>query len=416
MSEALRLLLVNRPPPDPLGGGGGHHRSYQLKWELENAFGEEAVTAICCANDVKFGKTEGKGTVDLSLRDGVTGLPGLTSLRLFRQYLTNPCFYRQNPHRLVVNTGFSTDADVLKADFINRYRKCVEGPKRPDVVVIDDSRLGVLVAINVEHGIPTVGSMHNLESLDAYISIRENNWGLGATLGDLSAEYAALAKLDACMLISKVETGLLTGLGLDVSFHPYLPRGIVRERFMKIRELRQGASIEKGMFVVMGSARHSTTGESMRWLTENAVTHGLPKACNLIFLGRGTRKVLADIPQVSDIQIKDWVEEDVLVDMLSRAEGVLIPQQMGFGAVTRVADMACAGIPTITSEHATLAINVPPGVSVAANNWKAWREQMSSLVANRKAPDHEAYETWVAAAPSPLPDVVRHVVNATRKP
>ena len=43
---------------------------------------------------------------------------------------------------------------------------------------------------------------------------------------------------------------------------------------------------------------------------------------------------------------------------------IIVPQFSGFGSVTRLTELSCAGVPSLTPAHPTWAIDVPPGVHV----------------------------------------------------
>lgn len=391
------ILYVTRAIPSADGGGGARHRSYQVQWQLEHAFGSEVKT-LCCADDVKFWRLAKQAPpVDLAGR-GRFG-HRFASLRLLRAYWRNPCFYRRFPFRLVVETGFTAAADAVKSAFLDQYRELVTADRRPQAVVLDDVRLGALVRINTEVGVPTVGCFHNLESLDAIGQCQGLPWGLPACLGDFAAEAEILAMLHSRLFISRVEAGMVGGIGLSAGHHPYAPVGSLRTRLEGIRALRAKGSAERGLIVTVGSMQHATTATSLQWLLQNVRRHGLPTGNRLVVVGRGTQGIAGEaLPPGADVA--GFLGQAEMDDLLRRAQAVLVLQRSGFGAVTRLADMSCAGIPVIASDHARHAIDPPPGVRFAGESWADWCAGIEES-AGRFA-DAGAYETWDAQLERPL--------------
>ena len=92
-------------------------------------------------------------------------------------------------------------------------------------------------------------------------------------------------------------------------------------------------------------------------------------------------------------------------------QGVLIPQQRGFGALTRLPELAYAGVPVVTSKHATLAIDVPPNVSDVDDVWEAWCAGINQLKANSTSRCHEDYLAWESKQSRTLESVVKKALG-----
>jgi hypothetical protein len=153
---------------------------------------------------------------------------------------------------------------------------------------------------------------------------------------------------------------------------------------------------------MLGSAGHVTTGASMRWLIEQIRQNGLPPGTRVVVAGTGTERLLPAGQTVTGLQLRGWVAQDELDQLLTRAQAALIPQQLGFGALTRLSEFACAGIPAIVSRSATYAIDLPPGVVSVADRWPAWRAALDEV---RRLPQQSGaeYETWERHQPCPWP-------------
>jgi hypothetical protein len=115
--------------------------------------------------------------------------------------------------------------------------------------------------------------------------------------------------------------------------------------------------------------------------------------------GSKTDKLLAPGVTVPGLECRGRLPQEELDRLLVAAQAVLVPQFRGFGALTRLPEMACAGIPTLTSRHPTFALDVPPGVHIVEDGWEAWCAAMASFVWSDPSavPNGEPYEGWEQA-------------------
>jgi hypothetical protein len=85
---------------------------------------------------------------------------------------------------------------------------------------------------------------------------------------------------------------------------------------------------------------------------------------------------------------------------------------MGFGALTRIAELACAGVPVLTFPHAAFAIDPPPGVRVLADDsWPALSDGMQASLESPERIDPTAYAAWEQQTPRPLGASLRRVLH-----
>jgi hypothetical protein len=61
------------------------------------------------------------------------------------------------------------------------------------------------------------------------------------------------------------------------------------------------------------------------------------------------------------------------------ADAAILPQREGFGALTRLPELAAAGIPVVTSEHASLVAGQVPGVRVVDDDWQSWLSAIDAV-------------------------------------
>jgi hypothetical protein len=203
-----------------------------------------------------------------------------------------------------------------------------------------------------------------------------------------------------------VEAGLMGGLGFPGDYYPYRPVGAIRERLARVREARSRGSAERGLFLMLGTVGHESTRDSFRWFLKNVRAHGLPSRASVVVAGLYTDKLLPAGERVPGVELKGWLEAEALDTLLTRVAAVLVPQRNGFGALTRLPDLACAGVPVVVSRHATYALDPPPGAESADDRWDAWWQAMDSLSTGIRDVPAEAYEAWEARQERPLAAVL----------
>jgi glycosyltransferase involved in cell wall biosynthesis len=215
-----------------------------------------------------------------------------------------------------------------------------------------------------------------------------------------------MSRYDELLLISRAEVAITGGLGLDSRYYPYVPVGAIRQRNEQIRRRRASASFEPGLFILMGSARHYPTRRSLEWFVGSACRHGLPAGVHVITLGHDTNALAARREIPAGLELWGWLGQEELDDLLGRAPAVLIPQKLGFGALTRLPELACAGVPVVTTAYPTYAIDPTPGIHVVEGGWDAWCAAMAQL-AREEPPQLEAcYQQWEGRQPRTLNDVL----------
>ena len=231
-----------------------------------------------------------------------------------------------------------------------------------------------------------------------------------ARVVDFANEFHVLAQCDERLFISKVETGLIGWLGLSAQYYPYRAVGSIRRRLEYIRQCRTRAQIERGLFLLLGSAGHRSTRESFLWFVQQAKIHGLPDGVRVVVAGSKTDSLLSSGVEVPGLEFRGWVQQDQLDQLMTSIQAVLMPQRFGFGALTRLAELSCAGIPCIVSRHPTYAVDIPPGVEVVTDEWAAWFHAMDRFTKNNLQIS-AGYSKWERNQPRTLKTVLGKLVR-----
>jgi hypothetical protein len=400
----MKAIFISQFDPVPVGHGG-NHRAYQIVQDLKAYVGDDNVIPVIWQRWHRLQVEQRKA------------LPHQPAQRLQRHIHRTRLKLRGIYNRFRFLVG--DDVSALFPDSrqrIHRYRhptfttyyaSILDDLNGPAVCVIEDTSFANLITLNQPHHIPTIACLANIESYDraAPLSLVNQRRILEASL-DFATEFRDLGLCDERLFISKVETGLISGLGLSAFYYPYMPVGEIRTGLLAIRSRRQATKPKPGLFVIVGNAFHKTVFESFRWFVQQVQAHGMPDNFRIVLCGKHTDTLLAAGETPPYLELRGWVEQDALDDLLCRACAVLIPQSTGFGALTRVPELALAGIPVIMSLHPSYALNVPPGVTLVEDAWEAWYNAMCACASESTCtlPD---YAAWESSQPQPLPDVLQ---------
>jgi glycosyltransferase involved in cell wall biosynthesis len=371
------ILFVTRSRSTPIGPGG-RRRAYQIAHELTEHFGADKVDVISL-QDWHAAHTDGA----LLLQRAAA------ALRRFAR----------NPTTALIDTGIDFDGYATRA-FLSHIAAALDADPRTKVVLIDDVRLAPVLTLAHARGLPCVICAHNLESLDA-LPERHSPTRLRAHLLDFGSEVEVLRRADAIVFISKTEAALLSALRCPANgpavVHPYRPVGALAVPLQRIREARRATPPDASLFVMLGSAMHESTFHSMQRLVEQWRRRPLPSGMRIVIAGAGTERL--GVHAMPGVDVRGWVDAEEMDALLRAARAVLVPQDHGFGAVTRLADMACAGVPVVASHHVAHALDLPPGVRTAGAEWEEW---LALLHAEPSPAADDAYARWDQAQPRTL--------------
>jgi hypothetical protein len=388
------VFLVTHYTPSEVGHGG-NHRTYQILHDIERAVGKENIVPI---NFTEWYQSQ-------------PPIPNLL-IRYLDKVRRRLKVYLGNPYKLLVFTPYPP-SHYSDMRFLNYYKEHVRQVNTPATCIIEHTGFSDLISINSRYGIPTFCCVQNLESLDMGVLVSDlrSRWGACARAIDVINEVRVFSKCAERLFISKVETGIINGLGLASHYYPYLPIGKIRQRFEWIRAQRSQTRPEQGLCVMLGTAYHPPTRAGFEWFLENARQHRLPPQTRLVLAGMGTDTLRSSL-DLPGLEFKGQLAQDELDSLLISAQCVLIPQFWGLGTLTRLSELACAGIPVMVSQHPTFASDMPPQIEIVGNTWNEWfsaiknmNNRPSSTVSN-----FDDYRAWEKKQPQTLSDLLSRAV------
>jgi hypothetical protein len=301
---------------------------------------------------------------------------------------------------------------VLSAEFVACYMARLRIENGIDVCVVDHPVFDQLRAINEALGIPTVICSQNVESLDVGRLRLDSTLATHRAMIDFANELRCLARYGERLAISKVEAAVLTGVGLSCRFYPYVPRGAVRAQLSRLACRRQQVPPDRNLFLLVGTASHAPTRRSLDWFVRNVAEYGLPRGARVVMVGNRVQELVPHGLRLSGLEVRGRVPDAEMFGLLACAGAALVPQRMGFGALTRLAELACAAVPVLAFPHAAYAIDVPPGLQVLNDDsWTALAEGMRQRMECDHVLEPGAYAAWEQQQTQPLGSTVRRLMS-----
>lgn len=384
------IYLTYRDPV--VEGDGGNHRSYQLQQDLLSVYGDDCYVLPITS-------------VKRALKDQSNSLINRGIYRVQNSITKRYQAFRENPYSLFVKTRYKTRqySDPRRLTY---YRNILETEK-PTLCVVDHTGFLDFIDLNRRYGLQTILCPQNFDALDRSIPTSKARY-LQATMLDFSNELSVLRDCDYRLFISKTEVFFVNGMNIPASYYPYLPVGDVQSTLLRLRERRGAGQQEKGLFLLLGSATHAPTGEGMKWFLQQLEQHGLPEGVRLIFAGKGTDTLDPEGKWNGKIQFLGRIEQSLLDDLMVQVNGMLVPHWRGFGALTKIPEIACAGIPLVVAQHPSLAVDLPPHAVVADKKWSSWLNAIREIMAGTTF-DPASYDAWQKNQPQTLIDLCREL-------
>ena len=201
--------------------------------------------------------------------------------------------------------------------------------------------------ISKVEGIKIISLLHNLESL---VPSSLNLSPRRQLFRKFEIEVQNLAIADAIFCISREEQWLLKLFGIDADFLPYYPHQNLVSNLLEIRKSR-AIHNQKNRFLILGTCYNPPTKigmiEQIQWLSKIKSRFDF----EVDIAGYGT-ETLVKYCQQTNFNLIGSVEPEKLNYLLSNAKAILVHQQAGVGALTRIPEMLISGIPVIANANA----------------------------------------------------------------
>jgi glycosyltransferase involved in cell wall biosynthesis len=390
----MRIVYVSLFEPDPFGNGGGH-RAYQIFHDLTRAVGHGKVVNL----SYFAWRRDRSGSAAPVAGAGDSGR-GLTDrLRAVYSRARRPGVGQVRPE---VETRY------CGARFIARYRELLAGIEDAALCVIEHPGFAQLAQLNSARGMPTIVCPQNLESFDA-VARRGDPRAATRAAPEFAAEYRLLAACDARLFMTAAEAQLCEGLGLVSEVHTYRPVGEVRAVCERVAQRRRETRPD-GPAVLLGSGSHHTTRAALEWFLGHAARGGLPRETRVAVVGSTTDELNERIGLAGGVELCGWVSQDALEELLARAPVVLVPQQTGFGSLTKLPELLLSGVPVLASRHAVRAYGDLAGAVALGDDWRQWRDALAAAVRTNRPADTATYLGWEARLADTLYETVMRLL------
>ncbi len=234
----------------------------------------------------------------------------------------------------------------------SEVRGAVLGHKGARLLLWEDTSSALPVALAKEHGYAVIALPQNVESLKGTLRSADG----------LAVEAASLSKADRIFCIAEEESWLLANLGLSSDFLPYFPVRAKRASLESIARRRERGVPADAPWVILGGANHPPTLEGMRTLlrwVQPAVRDGL----KVLVGGFGTEGLAGEFPGTG-IGFLGALPGPRMEDLMAGARGILVHQDHGAGALTRIPEALLARVPVVASRLAARSTRGYEGVSI----------------------------------------------------
>lgn len=223
-------------------------------------------------------------------------------------------------------------------------------------VLLWEGTTSVLPAfISRQHGFSVVALPHNLESLT----------GKPNDAVALHAEAAALAIADRLFCITEEESWLLANLGVPADYVPYYPPAARAARLSAVAARRAGGVPANAPWLIVGTAHHAPTREGIRAVLRLLTPPSAPKV-RVVVAGYGTAALATEFAG-QPIEFRGEVDDSTLDTLMAGARGLLVHQERGTGALTRIPDALVTGLPVLANAVAARGTRGYPGIRVYRN-------------------------------------------------
>lgn len=215
-----------------------------------------------------------------------------------------------------------------------------------DLVIMDDPiYLSNSFRILNKKKIPIIAHCQNLESL-VYQQVSKKY-----QINAIKKEVEMLKKCELALCISREETWLLNNLGIRALYYPYKPDSDHIENMKKL-SLNRSVTPKKDI-LMFGSAVNMPTYDGMkRVIIQFDQFKAILSQEDCLLIGGYNTEQLKQFVNHKAIKILGTLEKSELDDLFCRVKAILIYQEKGSGALTRVKDIMAGNIPIVANSNA----------------------------------------------------------------
>lgn len=377
----LHVLVVSQF--EPLSEGhGGNHRTYQLIHDLRSLVGADQVSVLALD---KWRQTHPRPPVRK---------PGQG---VIRNLLTERLPYLKAAHPVDLMLGrWGQFKRYSTPDFTDGARETIGRLPRPLVCIIENTAFGrAVLPLCKAACIPVVACPQNIESWDRALPFTRDDHRLkGLAALAFADEWQVLDNCHSVLTISRIEQGLLRGLGLKADYCSYRPVGAVADYFHDIRRKRASPGPAQGLLVILGSCAHLSTRLSTERLLGILSRINIRPDFRIVLAGSRSESLVIPPSLVRRVECRGRISNEEMGELLAQATAMLVSQDIGFGALTRISEFACAGIPVVASDFVHRTMETPPGVLFAGESTGSWALAIETVLSHPCGASEQAYREW----------------------
>jgi hypothetical protein len=276
--------------------------------------------------------------------------------------------------------------------------------------VLETPGFAPFVKVNADLGVKTIMAPWSFDSITRNIpslwsatqGIRQSDssWQrlfIRAVLCDLANEIILCSGILRRWFLSRVESGFAMAAGLSSAYVPYYPIGDAEESLMRIRELRTKNTVNRGLFLITGGG-NSQNRLALEQFLMRLDGKDIPRGAVIVIVGNSERPKNLDRHIDGRVQFRGRVPLSDLQALLIEARAVLVPQSCGFGCMTRVPDMLCAGIPVVADEIVANSTGEIAGVDYVQDITGGWAASLDKAMRGPLFFSSIDYENWQRSA------------------
>jgi hypothetical protein len=189
---------------------------------------------------------------------------------------------------------------------------------------------------------------------------------------DFELECMLLNSANCCVCISAEDCDAVRPYVKRVFTLPYFPANQRLKKLLEVREERQRTRI-RNIVLVLGSATNPPTRMGMEELLSSLNSQLLKQMNGLevVVAGHGTESLRQH--QRDGVSVEGSVSSERLIELQRHAHCQVINHVSTTGALTRVVEAVCCGIPVIGNTYASRGYRELSGLTVVNSSEEIWR-------------------------------------------